>query len=132
MDLAVVFHPPPPGGHIQAGKLVSLSKDAPSGGGGRACSSLHEKVCAIAPDRPPGAAYYAQTTGDSTEALGGTVHFRELIAIFFHRQGRHHHTRAGPARLHRMLAHGGETMVTFGGTTALAPYTKKKGVSLMA
>jgi hypothetical protein len=32
MDLAVVFHPPPPGGRIQAGKHVSPKKDPPSGG----------------------------------------------------------------------------------------------------
>jgi hypothetical protein len=85
IDLAVVFHPLPSGGHIQAGKLVSPRKDPPCGG--RACASLHRKVCARALDRPPGAAYYAQTASGSTEAPGGTMHFGELITIFFHRQG---------------------------------------------
>jgi hypothetical protein len=32
MDLAVVFHPPQPGGRIQADKLMSHRKDPPSGG----------------------------------------------------------------------------------------------------
>jgi hypothetical protein len=32
MDLAVVFHPPPSGGRIQASKLVSPGTDPPSGG----------------------------------------------------------------------------------------------------
>jgi hypothetical protein len=43
MDLAVVFHPPPPGGRIQIGKLVSPKKDPPREG--RACASLYGKVC---------------------------------------------------------------------------------------
>jgi hypothetical protein len=93
MDLAVVFHLPPPGGCIQAGKLVSPKKNPPSGR--RARSSLHGKVCTRAPDH------------HSTEAPGGTVHFRELIAIFFHRQGRPHHAEANPMRFHRMTAHEG-------------------------
>jgi hypothetical protein len=32
MNLTVVFHPPPLGGRIWAGKLVSPGKDPPSGG----------------------------------------------------------------------------------------------------
>jgi hypothetical protein len=63
MDLAVVFHLPLPGGRIQAGKLVSPRKDPPSRG--RACVGLLGKVCTGAPDRPPGATYYAQTADDS-------------------------------------------------------------------
>jgi hypothetical protein len=47
-------------------------------------------------DHPPRAAYYAQTAGDSTGAPGGTMHFGELLAILFHRQGRHHRTGAAP------------------------------------
>jgi hypothetical protein len=35
-----------------------------------------------APDCPSRDAYYAQTTGGSTEVSDGTVHFGELIAIF--------------------------------------------------
>jgi hypothetical protein len=81
MDLVVVFHPPQPGRRIQIWKLVSPEKGPPSGG--RACASLHGKVCARALDRPPGAAYYAETVGGSAGAPGGTVHFRELLAIFF-------------------------------------------------
>jgi hypothetical protein len=73
---------------------VSPGKDPLSGG--RACLCLHECVCAGAPDHPPGATYYAQTTGDSTEAPDGTVHFRELLAIFACRRGRYHHARASP------------------------------------
>jgi hypothetical protein len=86
MDLAVVFHPPLPGERVQDGKLESPRNDPPSGGGGgeRACASLHRKVCARAPDRSPGGTYIIQTTGGSAETPGGTVHFRELIAIFFH------------------------------------------------
>jgi hypothetical protein len=57
-------------------------KDPPSWG--RACTSLHWKVCVGALDCPPGAAYYSQTTGGSAEAPGDFFHFRELIAIFFH------------------------------------------------
>jgi hypothetical protein len=83
MDLAVVFHPPQLGRHTQAGKLVSPEKDPPNKG--RDCASLHGKVCARAPDRPLGAAYYVQTAGGSAGAPGGTVHFRELLAICFHR-----------------------------------------------
>jgi hypothetical protein len=49
--LALVFHPPPLGGRIQAGKLVSPRKDPPSGG--RACAGLHKKVCVIALDHRP-------------------------------------------------------------------------------
>jgi hypothetical protein len=56
MDLVVVFHLPPPGGRIQAGKLVLAGKDPPNGG--RACVDLLGKVCARAPDRPLGAVYY--------------------------------------------------------------------------
>jgi hypothetical protein len=74
---------------------------------GRACASLHEKVRVRAPDHPLGTAYYAQTTGGSTRAPGDTVHFGELIAIFFRRQGQHHHARASPTQLRRMPAHGG-------------------------
>jgi hypothetical protein len=100
-----VFHPPPPGGLIQAGKLVSLRKDPPSGG--RAYAGLLGKVCAEALDPPPGVAYYAQTIGDSAEAPDGTMHFRELLAILFHRPGRHHRAEASPVRLCRMPGHGG-------------------------
>jgi hypothetical protein len=74
---------------------------------GRACASHHKKVCAGAPGHPPGATYYTQTAGGSTGVLGDTVHFRELIAIPFRRQGQHHHVGAGPTQLHRMPAHGG-------------------------
>jgi hypothetical protein len=105
MDLVVVFHPPLPGGRIEASKLVSPGKDPPSVG--RACASLHKKVCARAPDHPPGAAYYTQITGGRAKAPGSTVHFEELIAIFFHRQGRHHHAGVGPARLCYMPEHRG-------------------------
>jgi hypothetical protein len=100
-----VFHPPPPGGHIQAGKLVAPRKDPPSGG--RACTCLLEKVCAIALDRPPVTAYYAQTAGDSIGAPGGIVHFKELLAILFRQPGRYHHAKAGPVWLRRMPGHGG-------------------------
>jgi hypothetical protein len=82
MDLVVVFHPPPPGGRIQVDKLVLPRKDPPSEG--RACAGLLSKVCTGAPDRLPRAAYYAQTTDDSAGAPGGTMHFRELLAILFH------------------------------------------------
>jgi hypothetical protein len=85
MDLAVVFHLPPSGGRIQVGRLVLPGKD--SSNGGRACVGLLGKVCARAPDRPSGATYYTQTVGDSIEAPGGTVYFRELLAILFHRPG---------------------------------------------
>jgi hypothetical protein len=81
MFLVVVFHHPPLGGHIQSGKLVSPRTDHLNGG--RVCAGLLRKVCAGAPDRPPRAAYYAQTAIDSTEAPGGTVHFGELLAIMF-------------------------------------------------
>jgi hypothetical protein len=101
----VPFHPPPPGGCIQAGKLVSPGKDPPSGG--RACLSLHRKVCIGAPDHLLGTAYYVQTAGGSAGAPGSTMHFRELLAIFVHRQDRHHHAGAGPTRLRHMLEHGG-------------------------
>jgi hypothetical protein len=106
MDLVVVFHLPPPGGRIQAGKLVLLEKDPTSGG--RACAELLEKVCAGAPDRPLGAAYYEQTASDSVGVPSGTMHFGQLLAILFHRRGRHHHIRADPAWLHRMPGHGGD------------------------
>jgi hypothetical protein len=105
MDLVVVLHLSLPGRLIQASKLVLPRKDPPSGG--RACADLLSKLCAGAPDRPLGAAYYAQTTGNSTGAPGGTVHFEELLAILFRQPSRHHHTGAGPARLHRMPGHGG-------------------------
>jgi hypothetical protein len=132
MDLVVVFHPPQPGRRIQVDKLVSPGKDPPSGG--RACASLHKKVCTRAPDHPPGAAYYAQTTCGWVVAPGSTMHFVELIALFFHQQGRHHQVGAGPAWLHRMPAHGGwgDTMVTSRGIIASAPCTTKKGISLVA
>jgi hypothetical protein len=113
MDLTVVFHPPQLGRRIQAGKLVSPEKDPPSGG--RACVSLHRKVCARAPDHPPGATYYAQIVGGSTGA-----------------PGRHRHAGANPAWFHRMPAHGGHHGDFWGGgggLTASAPYTKKKDVS---
>jgi hypothetical protein len=80
MDLAVVFHPPQPARCIQASKPVSPKKDPPSGG--RACASLHGKVCAGAPYHPPRVAYYTQTAGGSAEAPDSTVHFGELLAIF--------------------------------------------------
>jgi hypothetical protein len=57
MDLAVVFHLPPPDVRIWADKLVLPKKDPPSGG--RACVGLHRKVCVEAPDHPLGVAYYA-------------------------------------------------------------------------
>jgi hypothetical protein len=79
MDLALVFHPPLPGGRIQASKLVSPEKDPPNGA--RAYAGLLGKVCVVALDRPPKASYYARTTGDSTRAPDGIVHFRELLAI---------------------------------------------------
>jgi hypothetical protein len=79
MDLVVVFHLPPPGGCIQAGKLVLPEKDPPSGG--RVCAGLLEKVCVRALNCPLGAIYYAQTTGDSIGASGGTVYFRELLFV---------------------------------------------------
>jgi hypothetical protein len=101
MDLVVVFHPPQPGGRIQADKLVSSRKDPPSGG--RACASLHGKVCVRPSDRPPEVAYYAQTTGGSAGVPGGTVHFGKLLAMLFRR---HHHARASPARLCHMPKHG--------------------------
>jgi hypothetical protein len=127
MNLAVVFHPPLPGGRIQAGKLGSPEKDPPSRG--RAFVCLLGKVCAREVDRPPGATYYAQTTGDSVGAPGTTMHFIELHDILFRQPGRHHRTRAGPAWLRRMVGHRGETMVTSGGIIVSAPYTKKKGIS---
>jgi hypothetical protein len=104
MDFAVVFHPSQPGGRIQADKFVSPGKDPPIEV--RAYASLHRKVCARVPDHPPGAAYYAQTAGGSVGAPGGTVHFRELLPIFFCREGRHHHAEAGPAQLRHMPADG--------------------------
>jgi hypothetical protein len=99
----VVFHPPPPGGRIQDGKLVSPRKDPPSGGS--ACAGLLGKVCAGEPDCSSGATYYAQTTGDSTGAPGGAMHFGELLAILFHRPGQHNRAEAGPVWLHRMPEH---------------------------
>jgi hypothetical protein len=103
MNLAV-FHPPQLGRRIQAGKLVSPRKDPPSWG--RACASLHGKVCARTPDRSSGVAYYAQTATGSIGVPDNTVHFGEMLAIFFRRQGRHHHAGAGPTRLRRMPEHG--------------------------
>jgi hypothetical protein len=76
MDLALVFHPPSPGGRIQATNLCHLERNLP---GGRACACLFEKVRVIALDHPPRAAYYGQTVGDSVRAPGSTVHFRELL-----------------------------------------------------
>jgi hypothetical protein len=105
MDLVVVFHPPQPGGCIQACKLVSPKKGPPNRG--RACASLHRKACAEAPNRPPRDAYYAQTAGGSTRAPGGTMHFGELLTILFRRQGQHHHARADPARLRHIPEHKG-------------------------
>jgi hypothetical protein len=104
MDLAVVFHLPSPGGRIQAGKLVSLRKGPSSKG--RACAGFLRKVCAGAPNHPPKAAYYAQTTGDSTGEPGGTMHFRDLLAILFHQLGQHHHVRASLTWLRHMPEHG--------------------------
>jgi hypothetical protein len=99
----VVFHPPPSGGRIRDGKLVSPRKDPPSEGS--TCADLLGKVCAGEPDRPSGATYYAQTAGDSTGAPGGTMHFGELLAILFHRPGQHNHAKAGPTRLRCMPEH---------------------------
>jgi hypothetical protein len=82
MNLALVFHPPLLAGRIHASKLVSPRKDPLNKE--RACVGLLGKVCIEALDRLPGATYYAQTAGDSTGALGGTVHFGELLAILFH------------------------------------------------
>jgi hypothetical protein len=103
-----VFHPPLPGGRIQANKLVSPGKDPPSGGWGRACIGLLRKVCTRALDRPLGAAYSAKIAGDSTGAPDGTMHFGELLAIFFCRPGPHHRARADLAWLHRMPRHRGK------------------------
>jgi hypothetical protein len=111
-DLAMVFHPPPPGERIQAGKLVLPRKDPPSGR--RAYAGLLGKVCVGAPDCPPGAANYTQTIGDSARAPSGTVHFGELLAILFCRPGQHHRARAGPARIHRMPEHGGRPWLLLG------------------
>jgi hypothetical protein len=144
MDLVVVFYLPPPGRHIQAGKLVLPRKDPPSGG--RACAGRQTcvtqkgpsqqggELVQTLPNHPLGAAYYAQTASDSTRAPSGTVHFGELLAILIRQQGQHHHARVGPARLRHMPEHGGGggTMVISGGTTSSAPKTKKKDVSPMA
>jgi hypothetical protein len=134
MNLAVVFRAPPLGGCIWASKLVSPRKDPPSEGVGRAYAGLLRKVCVRVPDCPPGAAYYAQTAGDSVGAPAGTVHFGELLSILFHRPGPHHCARADPVRLCRTPEHRGEreTMVTSRGITTSASYTKKKCVSPMA
>jgi hypothetical protein len=139
MDLVVVFYLPPPGRHIQAGKLVLPRKDPPSGG--RACAGRQTcvtqkgpsqqggELVQTLPNHPLGAAYYAQTASDSTRAPSGTVHFGELLAILFPRPGRHHHVVASSVLLHHMPEHGGGGTVTSGGIIASAPYTKKKVVS---
>jgi hypothetical protein len=46
MNLVVVFHPPQPGGHIQASKLVSPEKDPPNGGGGELVQAFTGKYVA--------------------------------------------------------------------------------------
>jgi hypothetical protein len=61
-------------------------------------------------------------------APDGTVQVEELLVIFIHRLGRHHHEGASPARLRRVLEHGRETMVISREITASTPYTKKKGI----
>jgi hypothetical protein len=96
------------------GRQTCVTQKGPSQWRG-ACACLLEKVCTGAPNRPPAAAYCAQTTGDSSGAPGGTMHFEELLAILFCRQGRHHHAGAGPARLRRMPEHGGRPWWLLGG-----------------
>jgi hypothetical protein len=116
------------------GRQTCVTQKGPSQRGGGACASLHGKVCIGAPDRPPGAAYHSQIAGGSARAPGRTVHFKELLAIFFCRQGRHHHPGAGPAWLRRMPEHnrGGGDHGDLWGDNIFGPYTKKKGVSPMA
>jgi hypothetical protein len=77
------------------GRQTCVTQKGPSQWG-RACLTLHRIVCDGAANHPPGAACYAQTVDDSIEAPGDTVHFGELLAIFIHQQGRHHHTRVSP------------------------------------
>jgi hypothetical protein len=96
MDLVVVFHPPQPSGRIQACKLGSPK---------RALLARGEHVQAIMGKYA--SEHQIILESGSTRVPSGTVHFGELLAIFFHRQGRHHHTGAGPTRLHRMPEHGG-------------------------
>jgi hypothetical protein len=91
---------------MHLGRQTCATQKGPSQWG-RACADLLGKVCAGAPNHPPGAAYYALTTRDSARMPSDTLHFRELLAILFHRQGRHHHVGAGPSQLHRMPEHGG-------------------------
>jgi hypothetical protein len=88
------------------GRQTCVTQKRPSQRG-RACVGLLEKVCAGALDCPPGATYYAQTAGDSARVLGGTMHFKELLAILFRRPGRLHRAEAGRAWLHRMPGHRG-------------------------
>jgi hypothetical protein len=108
-----MFHGFGSGVPSSSARQTCVTRKGPSqqGGGeelrGRACVGLLGKVCVRAPDRPPGAAYYAQIAGDSAGASDGTVHFTELLAILFCRLGRHHHTGAGPMWLRRMPGHGG-------------------------